>query len=180
MPPPPLITLLAAGALALWAAGATARSDQPGVACGPAVAEILSPKDGAQVPQDGVDPPCEHPGYCKWIMVEGRIGNCYWPFVGVTPRETKPLFWIQPRIQHVDRATGQFSLPVRLGDGRDGLNEEFEIFVIGHREQNRFYDDQSLFGLPEECQTAAKDAGAAKDAAAPCIASKVVTVRRVR
>jgi len=178
MPHPRTITFLTAGALVIRAAlpaAALAQGDDPGVTCGPAVAEILSPKDGAEVPQSGVDPPCEHPGYCKWINVEGRIGKCYWPFIGVTPRETKPLFWIQPRIQHVDRSTGRFSLAVRLGDGRDGLNEEFEIFVIGHRQQNRFYDDQSLFGLPKECQTTP-----AKDATAPCIASEVVTVRRVR
>jgi hypothetical protein len=168
------IVLLALGVLALphsaWAQG-----DEAAVSCGPAVAEIVSPSDGARVPRAGVDPQCEKTGYCIWINVEGRIGNCYWPFIGVMPRETKPMFWIQPRIAHVDRATGRFSLPIRLGSGRDGLDEEFEIFVIGHRQQNRFYDDQSLFGLPDECRTTP-----AGDAPAPCIASKVVTVRRVR
>jgi hypothetical protein len=170
--------LLIAGTLAVLAAlpaGALAQSDEPGTPCGRAFAEVVSPSDGAKVPQEGIDPPCDKPGYCIWINVQGRIGNCYWPFIGIMPRETKPLFWIQPRIQHVDRATGRFSLAVRLGSGRDGLDEEFEIFVIGHRQQNRFYDDQTLFGLPEECQTTV-----AKDTSPPCIASSVVTVRRVR
>ncbi len=178
MPRPRPITLLAAGALALRLAlpsSALAGSDEPGVPCGPAVAEVVSPTDGAKVPRAGVDPACDKPGYCIWINVEGRIGNCYWPFIGVMPRETKPLFWIQPRIRHVDRASGRFSLAIRLGNGRDGLDEEFDIFVIGHRQQNRFYDDQSLFGLPPECQTLP-----AKDASPPCIASGIVTVRRVR
>jgi hypothetical protein len=170
----PAIALLAAGALASHAPIA-AESDAAGIPCGPAVAEILSPRDGAKVPRAGVDPPCEQAGYCVWINVEGRIGNCYWPFVGVMPRETKPLFWIQPPVPEVDRASGRFSLAVKLGSGRDGLDEEFEIFVIGHRLQNRFHDDQSLFGLPEECRT-----GVADDVRAACIASAVVTVRRVR
>lgn len=169
---------LLAGALALPPAlpsAALAPSDAAGVPCGPAFAEILSPRDGAKVPREGVDPPCDRPGYCISVTVEGRIGDCYWPFIGITPRETKPLFWIQPRVPQVDRATGRFSLTVHLGSGRDGLDEDFEIFVIGHRQQDRFFEEETLFGLPEECQS-----GPSEDPAPACITSAVVTVRRVR
>jgi hypothetical protein len=175
--PRPIVPLAAAILVLQAPVPSPAAAEEAGVAvaCGPPIAQILSPSDGAQVPRAGLDPPCDRDGYCIAITVQGRIGNCYWPFIGVTPRETKPLFWIQPRIQHVDRTTGHFSLEVRLGSGRDGLDEEFEILVIGHRQQNRFYDDETLFGLPEECQKAG-----AGSAAASCIASEVVTVRRVR
>ena len=143
--------------------------------CGTPFAAIVSPTDGAEVPREGEDPPCEKPGYCMWINVEGRISDCYWPYVGITPHETKPLFWIMARITDVDRTDGSFSTAVTLGRDRDGLDEKFDIFVIAHRQQNRFFDNQSLFGVPQECR-----ASPGSDLAKHCFTSEVVTVHRVK
>ena len=160
----------------LWAVVLPATAQQAALApCGPPFAAIVSPSDGAEVPREGLDPPCDRPGYCMWINVEGRISDCYWPYVGITPHETKPLFWIMNPITHVDRTDGSFSLAVTLGRDRDGVDERFDIFVIGHRQQNRFHADQSLFGVPPECRS---KPGA--DADAHCFVSDAVTVHRTR
>jgi len=160
--------------LALMAA-APAQETSEATPCGPPFAAIVSPTDGAEVPRAGKDPPCDRPGYCMWINVEGRISDCYWPYIGITPHETKPLFWIMDPIIHVDRTDGSFSLAVTLGRDRDGLDEKFDIFVIAHRHQNRFFADQSLFGVPQECR-----ATPGSDFAGHCFTSEVVTVHRVR
>jgi hypothetical protein len=170
--------------LALWigilctaalAPGAPAEERLQATPCGPPSAEIVSPTQGAEVPREGLDPACDQPGHCMWINVEGRISDCYWPYIGITPHETKPLFWIMAPITYVDRADGSFSLAVTLGRGRDGLDERFDIFVIGHRQPNRFFENQSLFGVPPECRSTP-----GKDAAVHCFVSKVVTVHRIR
>jgi hypothetical protein len=163
----------------LWsvalASAAPAQDAAQATPCGMPFAAIVSPPDGAEVPREGVDPPCDRPGYCMWINVEGRISDCYWPYIGITPHETKPLFWILDPITRVDRTDGSFSLPVTLGRDRDGLDEKFDIFVIAHRQQNRFFADQSLFGVPPECR-----AKADKGAAAHCFVSEAVTVHRIK
>ena len=110
-----------------------------------------------------------------WINVEGRISDCYWPYIGITPHETKPLFWIMDPITHVDRTDGSFSLALTLGRDRDGLDEKFDIFVIAHRQQNRFFADQSLFGVPPECRSKPDT-----NAAAHCFVSEIVTVHRIK
>jgi hypothetical protein len=143
--------------------------------CGPPFAEIVSPTQGADVPREGVDPACDQPGHCMWINVQGRISDCYWPYIGITPHETKPLFWIMAPIIHIDRTDGSFSTAVTLGRGRDGLDEKFDIFVIGHRQQNRFFENQTLFGVPAECRSTA-----GTEPAAYCFVSEVVTVHRVK
>jgi hypothetical protein len=170
--------------LALWtwilcaaalAPAAAAQQALPTTPCGTPFAAIVSPTQGAEVPREGVDPACDQPGYCMWIHVEGRISDCHWPYIGDTPHETKPLFWIMAPIIQVDRADGSFSSAVTLGRGRDGLDEKFDIFVIGHRQQNRFFSNQALFGVPPECR-----ATSGSDLAPLCFVSEPVTVHRVR
>ena len=166
------IRLLCAAALApAAAAGEAVRA----TACGAPFAAIVSPTHGAEVPREGLDPACDQPGHCMWINIEGRITDCYWPYIGITPHETKPLFWIMAPIARVDRADGSFSTAVTLGRGRDGLDEKFDIFVIAHRQQNRFFENQSLFGVPQECRS-----GPGDDLAVHCFVSEVVTVHRVK
>ena len=171
----PLWSLLVCAAVVTSPAAASAATLIQTTPCGPPFAAIVSPTDGAQVPREGKDPPCDQPGHCMWINVEGRISSCYWPFIGITPHETKPLFWIMAPITRVDRADGSFSLAVTLGRGRDGLDEKFDLFVIGHRQPNRFFENQSLFGVPPECRTTVGD-----DLAPHCFTSEVVTVHRVK
>jgi hypothetical protein len=45
---------------------------------------------------------------------------------------------------HVDRTNGSFSHAVTLGRRCGSLDEKFDLFVITHRQQNRFFANQSL------------------------------------
>jgi hypothetical protein len=114
----------------------------------PPIAEIISPKDGDRVPQEG-DPPCPERAPCTKIFVEGRVGKGYWPFLAVAPLPAAPRIWIQPPITAVKR-DGRFTGMIYLGTERVGAGHKYNVFIFAHKNRNRFSEGEVLMGVPDD------------------------------
>jgi hypothetical protein len=115
---------LTAGVLLLFvqAPGSSARAEaQAGSATEPI---ILSPEDGAEVPRDGIDPPCPPQGPCPKVLLKGRVPDGLWPFIGVAPLSAPPKIWIQPAVAFVKKS-GTLETLIFVGSERDGAGERF-------------------------------------------------------
>ena len=162
---------LLAGVLAAMGllVGAAAAEDPPLTA-----ASLAEPTDGAMIPRPGLDPPCSPEGWCNKALARGRVAQGYWPFLAVRPEVTNPRFWIQRPILEV-APDGTFESLAYLGNAEDGIGEQFEVFVIAHRDPARFAAWEILFDVPPECVPA----GEARSTAF-CVVSPFVTVTRTR
>lgn len=161
-------TVLLAGLGLLVAAPALAQAP-PDLA-----AVLMQPTDGALIPRPELDPPCTPEGWCSKALALGRVAPGYWPFLAVRPEVTNPRFWIQRPILEV-APDGSFESLAYLGNSEDGIGEQFEVFVIAHRDPARFAAWEILFDVPKECVPAA-DA----EATSFCVVSDFVAVTRTR
>lgn len=113
------------------------------------IAEVLSPKDGAQVPRKGEDPSCPEQGPCTKVYVTGKVTRGFWPFLAVAPLNAAPRIWIQPPITAVKR-DGTFTGMVYLGTERVGAGEKYNIFVFAHQDEQRFKEADILMSIPKD------------------------------
>jgi hypothetical protein len=111
------------------------------------VAEILSPKDGEDVPR--TSDACEENHPCRRIYVSGRIAKGYWPFLAVTPLAAAPNTWIQPMI-FATKSDGTFEGIVNLGDDHSGRQEKFAIMILAHKNKMQYFDGQVLQKIPPD------------------------------
>ena len=112
---------------------------------------IVSPEDGAEVPRDGIDPPCPPQGPCPKVFLKGRVPEGLWPFVGVAPLSATPKIWIQPEVAFVKKDRTFESL-IFVGSERDGAGERFHLFLFACAEKDHFRRGQTLTSVPEDCQ----------------------------
>jgi hypothetical protein len=144
-------TALLAGALLLWLQGAgwaLESEAQHDTATGPI---ILSPEEGAEVPRDGIDPPCPPQGPCPKVIFKGRVPEGLWPFIGVAPLSMSPKIWIQPDVQFVKK-DGTFESLIFVGSERHGAGERFHLFLFACAGKGHFSRGQTISILPEDCQ----------------------------
>jgi len=112
---------------------------------------IVSPEEGAEVPRNGIDPPCPPQGPCPKVVFKGRVPEGLWPFIGVAPLTMSPKIWIQPEVQFVKKDRSFESL-IFVGSERDGAGERFHLFLFACAEKDHFRRGQTLTGVPEDCQ----------------------------
>ena len=112
---------------------------------------ILSPEDGAEVPRDGIDPPCPPKGPCPKVYLKGRVPEGLWPFIGVAPLSMVPKIWIQPEVQ-VLKKDGSFESLIFVGSERDGAGELFQLLLFACPEKDSLKRGQILTRKPEGCR----------------------------
>ncbi len=112
---------------------------------------ILSPEDGAEVPRDGIDPPCPPQGPCPKVLLKGRVPEGLWPFIGVAPVSAWPKIWIQPAVAFVKKS-GALETLIFVGSERDGSGERFHVFLFACAEKDHFRRGQVLTSVPEDCR----------------------------
>ena len=99
-------------------------------------AEIISPKEDAQVPYK--------------VFVKGRVAAGYHPFLAVAPLAAAPRTWIQPPIPAAKK-DGTFNGMVYVGTERAGVGEKFNLFIFAHPNKKRFKEGEVLMEVPDDC-----------------------------